>query len=363
MQENVIEVKSLTKKYGDYVAVNDISFSIRRGEIFALLGPNGAGKTTTVEILECIKTLTSGTVAILGYDIAGDEVKIKHKIGVLPQSFNAYDALTVYENIDYFASMYPRHVDIGHLIEELGLKDKRNVRFKKLSGGLKQRVGIAIALINDPEVIFLDEPTSGLDPKIRHNVWDAIRELKHRGKTVLLTTHYMDEAYYLADKVCILHKGKIIAEGAPEDLINSYGGGNTLIIRGCSEAIRDDLAQAIDGSRVDGNDVLAKLPDRDYVATISKAVSLINAGGLSCKELYIKKIDPRRRVPEPDGRKARRRGAVNVRLYQRYNVHDALRVQEPGGGLRHHHLPCHPPPDIRLHLRRPVQPFDALLYG
>lgn len=289
MSENVIEVKSLVKKYGDFTAVDKISFNIKKGEVFAFLGPNGAGKTTTVEIMECLKNSTAGSVSILDNDIKKDERKIKQKIGVLPQDFSAFEWLSVYENIDYFAQMYPKHVDVDGLIKMLGLNDKRDVLFKDLSGGLKQRVGIAISLVNDPEIVFLDEPSTGLDPKARRDVWGAIKELKSKGKTVFLTTHYMDEAYYLADRVCVLHKGQIIAEGTPEDLINRYGGGNTLIIRECSPAAIDQLIKEIPDSAVNGNNVFAKLSEGDGMKSISKAVSIINTGEFTCEEFYVKK--------------------------------------------------------------------------
>ncbi|OPY26109.1 MAG: putative ABC transporter ATP-binding protein [Methanocella sp. PtaU1.Bin125] len=289
MTENVIEVRSLVKKYGSFTAVDDISFDIRKGEVFAFLGPNGAGKTTTVEILECLKSPTSGSISVLGHDIRKDELKIKEKIGVMPQSFCAFEWLTVRENVDYFGQMYRRHEDVDRLIDMFDLKDKRNTLFKNLSGGLKQRVGIAIALVNDPEIVFLDEPTTGLDPRARRDVWDAIKALKAKGKTVFLTTHYMDEAYYLADRVDVIHRGKIIADGSPEDLINRYGGGNTLIIRECSATARDRLLKEIPGSRASGNDVLASLPHGNGMGSIMKAVSAINGGGLACKEIYVKK--------------------------------------------------------------------------
>jgi ABC-type multidrug transport system, ATPase component len=289
MTENVIEVKNLVKRYGNFTAVNDISFNVKKGEVFAFLGPNGAGKTTTVEILECLKTPTSGSVTVLGNDIRRDEQKIKETIGVMPQAFSAFEYLTVWENIDYFGQMYHKHDDVDGLIEMFDLKEKRDVLFKNLSGGLKQRVGIAIALVNDPEIVFLDEPTTGLDPRARRDVWEAIRSLKEKGKTVFLTTHYMDEAYYLADRIDVIHKGKIIADGSPEDLINQYGGGNTLIIRECNSAAKDKLLQEIPNSRASGNDVLASLPQNDGVAAIMKAVSAINEGGLACKEIYVKK--------------------------------------------------------------------------
>ena len=289
MSKNVIEVKDLVKKYGSFTAVDDISFNIAKGEVFAFLGPNGAGKTTTVEILECLKSPTAGTVSVLGHDIRRDERKIKEKVGVMPQSFSAFEYLTVWENIDYFGQMYHKHEDVDGLIAMFDLKDKRNTLFRNLSGGLKQRVGIAIALVNDPEIVFLDEPTTGLDPRARRDVWEAIRSLKAKGKTVFLTTHYMDEAYYLADRIDVIHKGKIIADGSPEDLINQHGGGNTLIIRECNTAARDRLLREIPDSRASGNDVLASLPQNDGVAAIMKAVSAINEGGLACKEIYVKK--------------------------------------------------------------------------
>jgi len=289
MSDIVIKVESLVKKYGKFTAVDGISFSIRRGEIYAFLGPNGAGKTTTVETLECLKTPTSGSVSIMGYDVRKDEMKIKGKIGVLPQSFSTYDWLTVYENINYFGKAYPRHADIDKLIDVFGLKEKRNSLFRSLSGGLKQRVGIAIALINDPEIVFLDEPTTGLDPKARRDVWAAIKELKSHGKTVLLTTHYMDEAYYLADRICIIHKGKIIAEGTPEELIDRYGGGNTLIIRECSPEALEHLSRDMPGSKIMGNDLQTPLPQGNGMENIIKAVSVIDGDKLSCKEIYVKK--------------------------------------------------------------------------
>ncbi len=300
--ENVIEVKYLVKNYGKFTAVCGVSFNVVRGEVFALLGPNGAGKTTIVEILELLKSPTRGFVNIFGNEVltgieAGnfftgmdrDYEGIKENIGVLPQGFNSFELLTVYENIDYFARMYSKHISIDGLIEELGLNDKRNTLFKDLSGGLKQRVGIAIALVNDPDIIFLDEPTTGLDPRSRRDMWEAIKSLKARGKTIFLTTHYMDEAYHLADRICVIHKGSLVAEGSPEDLINQYGGGNTLVIRECSADAIDPLVKSILDSRSDGNSVLAKLPEGDSIATLSKAISIIKSGSYSCKEIYVKK--------------------------------------------------------------------------
>jgi len=230
-----IEVKSLVKKYGSLTAVDSISFTINKGEIFSFLGPNGAGKTTTVEILECLRKPTSGQASVLGFDISKDQEKIKKRIGVLPQEFNTFDTLTVRENLQYFAGMFKKSVDVDALIKLVDLDDKRNEQYKKLSGGLKQRLGVAMALVNEPEIVFLDEPTGGLDPKARREVWNVIKGLKKQGKTVFLTTHYMEEAEVLSDIVTIIHKGKIVATGAPEDLITRYGQRNLLVLKNTDE--------------------------------------------------------------------------------------------------------------------------------
>jgi ABC-2 type transport system ATP-binding protein len=231
--DKVVQVEKLSKKYKDTLAVNGISFSLSRGEVFAFLGPNGAGKTTTVEILECLRAPTGGQAKVLDYDVSkrSDQGEIRKRIGVLPQDFNAIDRLTVRENIDYFGAMFEHQLDADLLIELVDLKDKRDSQFKTLSGGLKQRVGLAVALVNDPALVFLDEPTTGLDPRARRDVWYVIERLKKQGKTVFLTTHYMDEAEYLADTVSIIDHGQIIASGTPDQLIDTHGGKKTLIIR------------------------------------------------------------------------------------------------------------------------------------
>jgi ABC-2 type transport system ATP-binding protein len=229
--EPAIQVEGLTKRYGDLIAVNDISFTISRGEIFAFLGPNGAGKTTTVEMLECLRKPTGGKAYVLGYDISKDKENIKKRTGVLPQDFATYERLTVKETIQYFAGMFNSQPDVDGLIELVDLEDKKNAQFKHLSGGLRQRLGIAVALVNDPELIFLDEPTAGLDPKARHVVWHLIDEFHKKGKTVFLTTHYMEEAEVLADRVGIIYNGKIVALDATDTLISKYGKRNLLILK------------------------------------------------------------------------------------------------------------------------------------
>ena len=227
--EHVIEVEKLTKRYGELLAVNDISFAVRKGEVFALLGPNGAGKTTTVEIIDTIRTPTSGKVSLLGMDVTKKKHNIVPRIGVLPQGFSSFDKITVRETLQFYSRLFRRrNTDVDALIELVNLKDKTEEHYKNLSGGLRQRLGIAIALVNDPEVVFLDEPTTGLDPHARREVWDVLLGLKKKGTTVFLTTHYMEEAELLADTVAIISKGKIIAMGSPGELIE--GNANYLVL-------------------------------------------------------------------------------------------------------------------------------------
>jgi ABC-2 type transport system ATP-binding protein len=220
--EYAIKVEKLTKRYGDLLAVNDISFNVRKGEVFALLGPNGAGKTTTVEIIETFRRPTSGIVRLLGMDVTKEKRDIVSRIGVLPQGFSSFDRITVRETMQFYSRLFCcRNTDIDGLIDLVNLKDKAKEQYMRLSGGLKQRLGIAIALVNDPEVVFLDEPTTGLDPRARREVWKVLLGLKQKGKTVFLTTHYMEEAELLADTVAIIFKGKIIAMDSPMQLIES----------------------------------------------------------------------------------------------------------------------------------------------
>ena len=236
--EYAIEVEKLTKRYGDLLAVNDISFTVRKGEVFAFLGPNGAGKTTTVEIIETIRTPTSGKVTLLGMDVTKKKHDIVPRIGVLPQGFSSFDRITVRETLQYYSRLFCcMNTDIDGLIELVNLKDKTKEQYKNLSGGLKQRLGIAIALVNDPEVVFLDEPTTGLDPRARREVWEVLLGLKKKGKTVFLTTHYMEEAELLADTVAIISKGKIIAMGSPGELIENNANYLVLTLQSVDEKV------------------------------------------------------------------------------------------------------------------------------
>jgi len=216
----VIQVKNLQMKYGQLVAVNDLSFEVYEGEIFGLLGPNGAGKTTTLEIIETLRSQTAGEVLIDGVNTKDKPNLIKQMIGVQLQAAGYYPNLTLLELIRLFSGLYNRFPDPSGLLEKVALTDKAKSKYKELSGGQKQRFSIATTLINNPKVIFLDEPTTGLDPQARRNLWDLIREIRDKGATVVITTHYMDEAENLCDRVAIVEKGKIIALDSPDKLID-----------------------------------------------------------------------------------------------------------------------------------------------
>jgi ABC-2 type transport system ATP-binding protein len=239
--EAMIEVKDLVKTYNKVNVVDRISFRIREGTVFAFLGPNGAGKTTTVEMIEGIRTPTRGSISILGMNINKDALKIKREIGVLPQEFSSFDNLKLKETLKFYGRLYKRHRNIDELIDLMNLKEHEKKLYKNLSGGLKQRVGISVALVNDPKIVFLDEPTTGLDPAARQEVWKVIKGLKKRGKTVFLTTHYMEEAQELADHVAIINHGRIIAEGTVDELIDKYGKGMVLSFTGAHPKLREFL--------------------------------------------------------------------------------------------------------------------------
>jgi len=279
MPESVVSVQGLVKRYGETVAVDDISFEVLRGEIFALLGPNGAGKTTTVEILECIRQPTAGSVTVLGRSVAeSDGVgEIKKKIGVLPQDFRALERLTVSENLEFFAGIYEASVGVKGLLELLEISDKAKVRFANLSGGLKQRVGVAAALVNDPELVFLDEPTTGLDPEIRRATWKIIQDLRAKGKTVVLTTHYMEEAEKLADRIAILVKGKIAALDTPSGLVKTYGGGREMVFTNARDGVFGTLRRFFDTVVMEGPDVVLPF---DKTRDIQVALTALTERGL-----------------------------------------------------------------------------------
>lgn len=230
-----IEIQNLRKVYpdGDVVAVDDISFDVNQGEIFSFLGPNGAGKSTTINMLATSLIPTKGTAKIFSHDILKETNSVRRRIGISPQEIVIYENLTVYENLIFFGKMHQRPKSelkdfANRLIELVGLEEKRKAIAKKLSGGMKRRLNLIVGLVNDPDLLFLDEPTAGLDPQTRRLIWEFILDLKKQGKTIFLTTHYMDEADYLSDRVAIIDHGKIIALDSPFDLKREYSGGDVI---------------------------------------------------------------------------------------------------------------------------------------
>ncbi|HUC82677.1 MAG TPA: ABC transporter ATP-binding protein [Flavisolibacter sp.] len=218
--KTIIEVTDLVKNYGSFQAVKGLSFNVYEGEIFGLLGPNGAGKSTTLEIIETLRDKTSGKITVDGIDLDESPNEIKKIIGVQLQTSGFYPNLNLIQLIRLFAGLYNKEVDAMALLDTVNLRDKAKAKVKELSGGQKQRFSIATTLINDPKIIFLDEPTTGLDPQARRNLWDLIRNIRSKGTTVIITTHYMDEAEYLCDRVAIVDSGKIVALNSPDGLID-----------------------------------------------------------------------------------------------------------------------------------------------
>ena len=216
---NLIAVHGLTKRYGAQTVVKGIDFSVEKGEIFGILGPNGAGKTTTLEMLEALRTIDDGTAVIDGIDVAKHPKKIKDIIGIQLQSTNFYDHLTLTEQLKMFASLYGSKVDVAALLAKVQLTEKAKNYVEQLSGGQKQRFAIASTLVNSPKVLFLDEPTTGLDPQARRNLWELIKQIREEGVTIVLTTHYMDEAELLCDRLAIMDNGQIITTDSPHNLI------------------------------------------------------------------------------------------------------------------------------------------------
>jgi len=270
------------------LAVNGISFTVRKGEVFAFLGPNGAGKTTTVEIIETIRTPTSGKVSVLGMDVTKKKRDIVRRIGVLPQGFSSFDRVTVRESIQYYSRLFDsKTTDVNGLIELANLKDKSHEQFKNLSGGLKQRLGIVIALVNDPEIVFLDEPTAGLDPRARREVWEVMLSLKKKGKTVFLTTHYIEEAEFLADTVAIISKGSIIAIGSPEELMENSVNELSLTLRtGDANVFTLVKEMGFDPIYHNPHDIMVKVKSADDIRRILEA---IKDAGMSLLSLDVRK--------------------------------------------------------------------------
>jgi len=272
-----IEVEGLVKRYGTLAAVDGIEFSVPPGTVFSFLGPNGAGKTTTTEILEGLRHATEGEVRVLGLDPWKEGAAHHRRIGVIPQDFRFFEKITPKEAIEYYRALFHTRVDPHALLEQVELADKADARFDTLSGGQKQKLGLALALTNDPEICFLDEPTTGLDPHARRAIWAVIRTLKREGRTVFLTTHYLEEAELLADRVAIIHRGKIIASGSPAEIIRAHGKPARMSVEG-SPALAAYLQMNLGASAVveDGK-VSVTLSDKGDAL---KVLTAIEASGL-----------------------------------------------------------------------------------
>ena len=285
---DVIGVDSLTKRYGDLVAVDDISFSVRQGEVFGILGPNGAGKTTTLECIEGLLTPTAGSISVLGMDIDADAERIKSRIGVQLQASAYFDYLTLREILDLFALIYRSSASPDDLLAAVGLGDKADTTVAKLSGGQQQRFTIAATLVNDPELLFLDEPTSGLDPKGRRDLWDFVQTANRQGRTIVITTHYMEEAEFLCDRVAIMDRGKIVALATPTDLVRSLPAPYRISVGLDNGRGTDGLESLACVSEVlrdrDGNTVLHS---SDSAATIPALMEWVSSTGARVTRLEV----------------------------------------------------------------------------
>ena len=286
---HVIQVKNLSKSYGKVKAVIDISFDVKKGEIFGFLGPNGAGKTSTLSILEGLHKADSGKVSILGMDINTDVKKIKSRIGVQLQNTSLLPDLTVFEQVRLFGQLYgsrPENSEIEALLELVGLSEKASDFPDRLSGGQRQRLSLALALINKPEIIFLDEPTTGLDPQSRHVLWGIIRELRDKGKTIVLTSHYMEEAEALCDRVGIIDHGELVALDAPGALINRLAGVSSIKTSACVPLDEIRSHPYISNAQRDGAHL--HLQTHNVVLTLRTILDLAEQHNLSLNDLHIK---------------------------------------------------------------------------
>jgi ABC-2 type transport system ATP-binding protein len=274
-QSACIQVEHLCKVYGPVIAIEDLSFEVARGEIFGMVGPNGAGKTTTVECLEGLRSTSGGQIRVLGLDPRRDKYALLPRIGVQLQQSALPARLKVWEALDLFAAFYPRAIDWRDLLERVGLADKRNAAFTTLSGGQQQRLFVALALLHDPELVFLDELTTGLDPQARRTMWDMVREIRERGKTVFLITHFMEEAERLCDRVAIVDHGRLIALDTPENLIRGLGIENRVVFTADDtshiESLR--LLPAVSSLEMIGDRVVISGKGEQLLAEVVNAIS------------------------------------------------------------------------------------------
>ncbi len=284
----VIEVRDLRKHYGDVKAVDGLSLEVERGEVFGMLGPNGAGKSTTVEIIEGLRDMDSGHVRILDLDPHRDGVKVRETIGIQLQSASLFDKLTAREHLALFSSFYKRTRTVDDLIEMVDLADRSNAISKELSGGQRQRLSFALAVVNDPEVVFLDEPTTGLDPQARRHMWDVIAAMRKEGKTIFLTTHYMDEAELLCDRIAIVDHGQIIALDSPARLIESNFQAQTVSFKASDSQISNGDLESLAGvTGAASEDGSVELFSADVAATIGALMDYAKDRNISMQDLSI----------------------------------------------------------------------------
>jgi len=289
MSATVIQVDELTKIYPGTRAVDGIDFDVRRGQVFSLLGPNGAGKTTTVEILEGLRNATGGTALVFDADVSKEYGRIRKRVGVLPQEFEPFDRLTPVEAVQYWGRLFdrsPTKADAKRLLEDVSLSERANVQGIKLSGGEKRKLGIAMALVSEPELLFLDEPTTGLDPKARRDLWGLVRKIESEGRTVFLTTHYLEEAEQLADDVAIMHKGKIAARGAPQELVAKHGAHTTIVLAGAGEAGLQEVTRRGIPATLEHEDVLVKVADPAQMKAVLAELSALE---VPLKDMYTRR--------------------------------------------------------------------------
>jgi ABC-2 type transport system ATP-binding protein len=274
MTQPAIQIENLIKRYGQAVAVSGVSFTVKPGEVFGIVGPNGAGKTTTIECIEGLRPPTAGTIRVLGLDPQTDGNELRERIGVQLQESHLHDRLKVWEAMDLFSSFYRKRVDWRTLLEQVGLSDKQGSTFVKLSGGQKQRLFIALALVNDPELVFMDELTTGLDPHARRAMWDLVRAVRAQGKTVVLTTHFMEEAERLCDRVAVMDRGQIIALDTPQNLIQALGAGSRVVFEANGDFTPDLLLQTLPEARVEqrGGEVVVYAKGEGVAGAVVRAL-------------------------------------------------------------------------------------------
>jgi ABC-2 type transport system ATP-binding protein len=282
-----VEISSVKKSYGDVKAVDGVSFSVNEGEVFALVGPNGAGKTTLIEILEGLRKRDEGTVKVLGLDPWGNGYVLHRRIGVIPQDFTFFDKANPREAVKYYADLFGVTVDADEILREVVLEDSAGVLFENLSGGQKQKMGLALSLVNSAELLFLDEPTTGLDPNARRAIWDVIRGLRSKGKTVILTTHYLDEAEQLSDRVAIMNHGRIVAMGTSDEIIEAHGSGERLEIHGTEELAAYVKANTKLKVEYNGKGLISIAIDQKHDALA--ALTTIEESGLEWRDLHTRR--------------------------------------------------------------------------